>query len=57
MVRIMTVHGSKGLQAPIVILPDTVRVVGTKKEGGLLWDDIFYYPLTAGDYEKNCTDV
>lgn len=48
----MTVHGSKGLQAPIVILPDTVRVVGTKKEGGLLWDDIFYYPLTAGDYEK-----
>lgn len=40
-VRIMTVHGSKGLQAPIVILPDTVRVVGTKKEGGLLWDDIF----------------
>ena len=32
-VRIMTVHGSKGLQAPIVILPDTVRVVGTKKGG------------------------
>ncbi len=24
-VRIMTVHGSKGLQAPIVILPDTTR--------------------------------
>ncbi len=24
-VRIMTVHGSKGLQAPIVIMPDTVR--------------------------------
>ena len=23
-VRIMTVHGSKGLQAPVVILPDTV---------------------------------
>lgn len=56
-VRIMTVHGSKGLQAPIVILPDTVRVVGTKKEGGLLWDDIFYYPLTAGDYEKNCAEI
>lgn len=53
----MTVHGSKGLQAPIVILPDTVRVVGTKKEGGLLWDDIFYYPLTAGDYEKNCAEI
>ncbi|MEQ8394746.1 double-strand break repair helicase AddA [Thalassobaculum sp.] len=24
-VRVMTVHGAKGLQAPIVILPDTVR--------------------------------
>ncbi|MCK6418003.1 MAG: PD-(D/E)XK nuclease family protein [Alphaproteobacteria bacterium] len=24
-VRIMTVHGAKGLQAPIVILPDTIR--------------------------------
>lgn len=25
-VRIMTVHGAKGLQAPVVILPDTARV-------------------------------
>ncbi|WP_158380577.1 double-strand break repair helicase AddA [Candidatus Endolissoclinum faulkneri] len=25
-VRVMTVHGAKGLQAPIVILPDTVRL-------------------------------
>jgi len=34
-VRIMTVHGSKGLQAPIVILPDTLQVPtqGSK----LLW--------------------
>ena len=56
-VRIMTVHGSKGLQAPIVILPDTVRVVATKKEAGLLWDDVFYYPLSAKDYEANCEKV
>ena len=33
-VRIMTVHGSKGLQAPIVILPDTVRMVNVRKESG-----------------------
>lgn len=37
-VRIMTVHGSKGLQAPIVIMPDT-----TEKSGGrddyILWPD------------------
>lgn len=34
-VRIMTVHGAKGLQAPIVILPDTVSL--PKAESGLLW--------------------
>ncbi|MBU6419215.1 MAG: double-strand break repair helicase AddA [Proteobacteria bacterium] len=34
-VRIMTVHGAKGLQAPIVILPDTVGL--PKAETGLLW--------------------
>lgn len=53
-VRIMTVHGSKGLQAPIVIMPDTVRMVNVRKEGGLLWDDLFYYPLSSADYDKNC---
>lgn len=36
-VRIMTVHGAKGLQAPIVILPDTVSL--PKQETGLLWLD------------------
>ena len=34
-IRIMTVHGAKGLQAPIVILPDTVSL--PKAESGLLW--------------------
>lgn len=53
-VRIMTVHGSKGLQAPIVIMPDTVRMVNVRKEGGLLWEDLFYYPLSSADYDKNC---
>ena len=40
--RLMTIHGAKGLQAPIVILPDTIR----SKTGGpatndkrLLWPD------------------
>ena len=36
-VRVMTVHGAKGLEAPIVILADT-RFVPTKEEE-LLWDD------------------
>ena len=34
-VRIMTVHGAKGLQAPLVILPDTVGK--TRAPGSLLW--------------------
>src|SRR5690606_38397046 len=34
-VRIMTVHGAKGLQAPIVFLPDTLQV--PQPRGGLLW--------------------
>lgn len=36
-VRIMTVHGSKGLQAPIVILPDTILSTASKKPSRLLW--------------------
>ena len=36
-VRIMTVHGAKGLQAPLVILPDTTAL--PPDEGGLLWAD------------------
>ncbi len=35
MVRIMTVHGAKGLQAKIVILPDTVEV--PREQESLLW--------------------
>lgn len=34
-VRIMTVHGAKGLQAPIVILPDTLA--GAPRAAGLRW--------------------
>ncbi|MFI4988804.1 MAG: 3'-5' exonuclease, partial [Alphaproteobacteria bacterium] len=36
-VRIMTVHGAKGLEAPIVILPDTVQTPA--KTPRLLWLD------------------
>lgn len=34
-VRVMTVHGAKGLQAPIVFLPDTCQV--PKEDADLLW--------------------
>ena len=49
-VRVMTVHGAKGLQAPIVILPDTMQVpVGSPH---LLWpedDDIVLWAPRAED--------
>lgn len=40
-VRIMTVHGAKGLQAPIVFLPDTMQGPPANHNGGvdLLWTD------------------
>jgi ATP-dependent helicase/nuclease subunit A len=34
-VRVMTVHGAKGLQAPLVILPDTTSM--PPDEGSILW--------------------
>ena len=43
-VRVMTVHGAKGLEAPVVILPDTCRQASkvrgallSTEEGGFLW--------------------
>ncbi|MDA1323668.1 MAG: double-strand break repair helicase AddA [Proteobacteria bacterium] len=36
-VRVMTVHGSKGLQAPIVFLPDTLQAPSQRPD--LLWSD------------------
>jgi ATP-dependent helicase/nuclease subunit A len=37
-VRLMTVHGAKGLQAPIVILPDTTTLPKTDRK--LFWLDV-----------------
>ncbi len=41
-VRVMTVHGAKGLEAPIVILPDTCSKPDGKKVGSIVFD-------TSGD--------
>ena len=47
-VRVMTVHGAKGLQAPIVILPDTLQV--PQKAPALIWlgDDAVLWPPRRG---------
>ncbi len=44
-VRIMTVHASKGLQAPIVILPDTIKTAGS---GGNRASDRLLWPAKTG---------
>ena len=57
-VKIMTVHGSKGLQAPIVILADTARVKSNAVSGGFLWkDELLYFPMNANCYDKVCTSI
>ncbi len=56
-VRVMTVHGAKGLEAPVVFLPDTCQGGGRGKPIGLLWDDgdggtdsgAVYWPVRKDD--------
>src|SRR3546814_7424338 len=38
-VRILTVHGAKGLEAPVVILPDTCDLPQERDPDGLLWSE------------------
>ncbi len=58
-VRIMTVHGAKGLQAPIVFLPDTVSKPA--QSARVLWpEDGRTVPLYAprrGQEEAHCTSA
>lgn len=57
-VRIMTVHASKGLQAPIVILPDTISLVSTSRGDNILFDENFaYFPLSAKKYDSVCNKI
>ncbi len=44
-VRIMTVHAAKGLEAPIVILPDTLRSSASRKSDAMLWPDRSAAPM------------
>lgn len=55
-VRIMTVHGSKGLQSKIVILPDTVEI--PRESGSLLWfDNIPLRSLSSKKDDQICRQL
>ena len=57
-VKIMTVHGSKGLQAPIVILADTVRVKKFSRKADFFWEDsLFYFPFSSEYYNAECNNL
>lgn len=47
-VRVMTVHGAKGLQAPIVILPDCASVPRAQELPQLQWDETTGLPCFIG---------
>ena len=57
-VRILTVHGSKGLQAPIVFLPDTTRL--PKMHDPILWDDeasLLYWAGNKDQHNQHCQNL
>ncbi len=57
-VRVMTVHGAKGLEAPIVFLPDTCSVPNSGKIGNIMFADgqIPVWRLKS-DYSTSLTDA
>ncbi|MBX3453335.1 double-strand break repair helicase AddA [Ferrovibrio sp.] len=44
-VRVLTVHGAKGLEAPVVILPDTCDLPIPREDEGLLWTETAKAPM------------
>ena len=57
-VKIMTVHGSKGLQSPIVILADSAKAKNVTKKGEFLWDDgLMYFPMSSACYDDVCKKI
>ncbi|PHS28494.1 MAG: double-strand break repair helicase AddA [Robiginitomaculum sp.] len=54
-VRVMTVHGAKGLEAPVVILPDTTGGSGGQSQAGLVQDQNCW--IWSGSGKQVCRAV
>lgn len=57
LIRVMTVHGAKGLEAPIVILPETTPPKNTLREELLAKDSTVYWKTKAEDLPKMLTGL
>jgi len=54
-VRVMTVHGAKGLEAEIVFLPDTCAVPDHRQESRLIWTDgLMLWPVRKENEGRIC---
>jgi len=61
-VRVMTVHGAKGLQSNIVFLPDTCSKPGAAGDSRLYWEKtgdepLVFWPVVKGNEEQTCRDL
>lgn len=57
-VKIMTVHGSKGLQSPIVILADSAKSKNMTRKSEFLWDEgLMYFPTSSACYDEVCNNI
>ncbi len=57
-VRVMTVHGAKGLQAPIVIVPDTTQIPNHAANAGLLFsEDCAFFDVNKDLETQPVTDA
>ncbi len=61
-VRVMTVHGAKGLQANVVFLPDTCSTPDARLDTRLYWEKshnepLLFWPVVKENEETICMDL
>ncbi|MBL6959030.1 MAG: double-strand break repair helicase AddA [Rhodospirillales bacterium] len=58
-VRVMTVHGAKGLQANVVFLPDTCTKPDGRTDSQVLWvgDEALFWPSHRASETDQCTGL